>query len=159
MKKSSFLLTILVFTCLLLSGYIGRAQSSFDLVAAKKQIEAANKSFTESVAKGDAAAAASCYSSDAKFMGANSPAASGSQDIQTVIGGLIASGATQLVLTTVGVWGDAKLLAEEGTFTIAMKDGTSLDKGKYIVLWKKEDGKWKIFRDCFNSDMPMPGMK
>jgi uncharacterized protein (TIGR02246 family) len=159
MKKSSFLLTALVSGCFLLSGYAGHAQSSFDLVTAKKQIEEANKSFTESIAKGDAATVANMYSSDAKFMGANSPSASGKQEIQTVIGGLIASGATQLVLSTVGVWGDAKLLAEEGTFTIAMKDGTSLDKGKYIVLWKKEDGKWKIFRDCFNSDMPMPGMK
>jgi ketosteroid isomerase-like protein len=34
------------------------------------------------------------------------------------------------------------------------KDGKQIDKGKYIVLWKKEDGKWKLFRDCYNSDLP-----
>lgn len=35
------------------------------------------------------------------------------------------------------------------------KDGKQLDKGKYIVLWKKEEGKWKLFRDCYNSDLPL----
>ena len=25
---------------------------------------------------------------------------------------------------------------------------------KYIVLWKKEDGRWKLFRDIFNSNLP-----
>ena len=28
------------------------------------------------------------------------------------------------------------------------------DKGKYIVIWKKEDGKWKIHRDLSNTDLP-----
>ena len=31
-------------------------------------------------------------------------------------------------------------------------DGTkTVDKGNYIVVWKKDDGKWKIFRDIWNS--------
>jgi ketosteroid isomerase-like protein len=29
-----------------------------------------------------------------------------------------------------------------------------LCKGKYIVLWKKENGKWKLHRDISNSDLP-----
>ena len=32
------------------------------------------------------------------------------------------------------------------------KSGKEIDKGKYIVLWKMEDGKWKLHRDIFNSD-------
>jgi len=31
-----------------------------------------------------------------------------------------------------------------------------LDKGKYIVIWKKVDGEWKYYRDIFNSDLPIP---
>ncbi|HYV98188.1 MAG TPA: DUF4440 domain-containing protein [Gemmatimonadaceae bacterium] len=31
------------------------------------------------------------------------------------------------------------------------------DSGKYIEVWKKQsDGKWKIVRDVFNSDVPLP---
>lgn len=49
------------------------------------------------------------------------------------------------------------MLAEEGEFTFMDKNDKFLDKGKYIVLWKKEDGEWKLFRDCYNSDMPLVG--
>jgi len=45
---------------------------------------------------------------------------------------------------------------EEGEYTFMGEDGEQLDKGKYIVLWKMEDGKWKLFRDCYNSDLPIP---
>ena len=51
------------------------------------------------------------------------------------------------------------MLAEEGIFTFADKGGTALDKGKYIVLWKKEDGKWKLFGDCYNFDLPVATAK
>ena len=29
-----------------------------------------------------------------------------------------------------------------------------LDESKYIVVWKKEDGEWKLHRDIFNSNLP-----
>jgi ketosteroid isomerase-like protein len=34
------------------------------------------------------------------------------------------------------------------------KDGKEIDRGKALELWKMEDGKWKLFRDIFNSDLP-----
>ena len=59
-----------------------------------------------------------------------------------------------LNITTTDVWGTADFVAEEGTLSMLDKAGKEIDKGKYIALWKMEDGKWKIFRDCFNSDNP-----
>jgi hypothetical protein len=29
-----------------------------------------------------------------------------------------------------------------------------LDQGKYIVIWKREKGQWKLHRDIFNSSVP-----
>ena len=46
-------------------------------------------------------------------------------------------------------------ITEEGLFEIKTKDDVQIDKGKYIVLWKKEDGKWKLHRDLSNSDLPL----
>ena len=57
------------------------------------------------------------------------------------------------------VWGTADLLTEEGEVTMFTKDGQQIDKGKYLVVWKKEDGKWKLFRDMFNSNLPPPAAK
>jgi hypothetical protein len=69
----------------------------------------------------------------------------------------MSAGANKLGLLTTGLWGDENMLAEEGEFTFMSEDDKLLDKGKYIVLWKKEDGMWKLFRDCYNSDMPLIG--
>ena len=135
------------------------SQPTFDLTVARKEIEEANRNFMDFLSKGDSVGLANCYSDDAKFMGPNSPEIEGRKNIQTVVAGIINSGATKLDLKIKDLWGTEALLAEEGQLRLSTKEGKQLDKGKYIVLWKKEDGKWKLFRDCFNSDLPAPMSK
>ena len=129
-------------------------KSTFDLAAVKKVIDSTNAVYASLVKKGDSVALAGLYTSDAKVMVSNMPAGSGRKEIQSILGGMIAAlGTVDLVITTTDVWGTESLVAEEGTVNIS-KDGNNIDKGKYIVLWKMEDGNWKIFRDIFNSDLP-----
>ncbi len=135
------------------------APIAFDTVAARKAVDTVNQQVMDGVVKGDAIAVANCYSSDASFMGANGPAINGRKNIETAMIGMMKSGIGKLTVNTLHLWGTENGLAEEGTYTMAAKDGKQIDKGKYIVLWKKEDGKWKIFRDCANSDLPLPGSK
>ena len=132
---------------------------AFDPVAAKKSIEETNAAFCDFFKKGDSVALANLYASDAKLMGANMPAITGKSGIQSTFGGLINAGITGLTLTTADTWGAESLVGEEGTFTLSDKAGKEVDHGKYIVLWKMEDGKWKLFRDCWNSDNPLPAGK
>jgi len=42
-------------------------------------------------------------------------------------------------------------LAEEGEVTVFVGEN-AVAVEKYIILWKKEDGKWKLFRDIANSN-------
>jgi hypothetical protein len=35
-------------------------------------------------------------------------------------------------------------------------EGNLLDRGKYIEIWTKVDGKWLIHRDIWNSSLPQP---
>ena len=65
-------------------------------------------------------------------------------------------GSPDFKLEATEVWGDENMVEEVGVYTFNDANGTTLDKGKYICLWKMEDGKWKIYRDIFNSDMPAP---
>ena len=45
-------------------------------------------------------------------------------------------------------------------WTMYDKDGKVLDEGKSLEVYKMEDGKWKLLRDCYNSDIPaMPEKK
>ena len=47
-------------------------------------------------------------------------------------------------------------VTETGTYEMFVDKNVSVDKGKFIVLWKQVDGKWKMHRDIWNSDMPVP---
>jgi ketosteroid isomerase-like protein len=131
-------------------------KTAFDLANAKKEIEAANKEISIFMSKGDSAGMASAYSTDGSVMLNNMPSVKGKDQLTTVWGGFIRAGISNIELNTLEVWGDENFITEEGTFVIKSKEGAQMDKGKYLVLWKKEDGKWKLHRDISNSDLPVP---
>jgi len=133
---------------------------SFDLAAVKKVIDSTNAVFGSMISKGDSVGLASLYTSDAKFMVPNMPTASGRNAIQTAFAGLFAAmGTPGLTLTANEVWGTEELVTEVGSYIMTDKTGKEIEKGKYIDLWKMEDGKWKLHRDIFNSDNPLPPSK
>ena len=65
-----------------------------------------------------------------------------------------------LTLSTVGVRvapsGD--LAVEEGNweFTIPSPAGDQKDHGKYVVVWSRATGNWRVAQDIWNSDQPTP---
>jgi uncharacterized protein (TIGR02246 family) len=130
----------------------------FDLSVAKAEIEASNKVFMDLVAKGDSVGLANSYTTDAKFMNAGVPAVSGRANIQNAMSEIVKSGITKVDIRLKEVFGTEDLIAEEGELTLYVKDKAVAEE-KYIVLWKKEDGKWKLFRDIFNSNLPAPPSK
>ena len=131
---------------------------TFHLAVAKKEIEEANRNFMDLVAKGDSVGLANSYTTDAKFMSAGAPAVVGRANIQKAMSEIIKSGITKVDLRLKEVFGTEDLIAEEGDLTLYVKDQAVAEE-KYIVLWKKEDGKWKLFRDIFNSNLPVPASK
>jgi ketosteroid isomerase-like protein len=52
------------------------------------------------------------------------------------------------------VYGNEDLVVEDGTYNFPDGKGGSVDKGKFIALWKQEDGKWKLYREIWNTDLP-----
>lgn len=127
-------------------------ESTFSLTEAKKEIVEANDKFSELFAAKDSAGVANLYTEDAKFMMNGSPAIKGREEIKAVMSGFINADFTRVDLKTIDVWGTEDLLAEEGELKL-YKGDTEVDKGKYIVLWKKVDGEWHLFRDIFNTDL------
>lgn len=164
MKTNSFPQVLTAFAALLVfaAGCTTASKESgptFDKATVKGEIEAANSEFMALVSKGDSVGLANYYAVDAKLMGPNERAMTGREAIQTGMAGIINAGIAKADLKLIDVWGAGEVVAEEGELTLFDKAGTQLDKGKYIVLWKKEDGKWKLFRDLFNSDLPVPSAK
>jgi ketosteroid isomerase-like protein len=86
-------------------------------------------------------------------MSAGAPVVKGRANIQSALSGILESGVTGIKHRTEDVFGTEALLAEVGELTLFAGD-EAIAEEKYIVLWKKEDGKWKLFRDIFNSNLP-----
>lgn len=137
---------------------IETSKPAFNLAEAKKAIEENNRVFMELVSKGDSVGISNLYTSDAKLMFTGAPAAVGKESVKSVFAGIIKSGVTRVELKTIDVFGSEELLAEEGVASIYVKDAM-VGEEKYIVLWKMEEGKWKIFRDITNANAPAPAGK
>lgn len=135
---------------------VKESSTAFDLVAAQKAIDARNAIFMEAWTKGDSVAVANCYTADAKIMPPNEKASSGKNNILHVLAGVIKEAPGGIKMTTNNLFGNEDLLVEDGTWALMDKQGKILDQGKQIEVWKKEDGTWKLLRDCFNSDLPVP---
>ena len=132
--------------------------AAFDLVAAKQEIQEANNNLTTLLSKNDSVAIANdLYTADAKFLGQNQAATVGTAQLQSLFNAFVTAGYT-FELTTVEVLGNENALVEEGTYVINA-NGQKVDTGKYIAVWKKQDGKWKIYRDSPSSDLPISGSK
>ncbi len=127
--------------------------SNFSLADAKTEIEADNAIFASDVKKGDSAALAEHYHSDAQFLMPNSEPVMRS-NMAATMGGMLRMGIKDVKLTLLDLTGNDDLLLETGTYEMYGDKNSLLDKGKYLVGWKKENGKWKIYRDMINTSMP-----
>jgi len=152
-------LQIICITMMTLSFTTGCNTPAFDKIAARKNIEATDSMFVDLMNKGDATRLAECYTVDALLMMPNKPSIEGRTNIQSAMMDFIKSDATKMSIRINNVWGDEEALISEGTIFFHTKEGQVADRIKYITVYKKEDGMWKMFRDCFNSDLPLQAAK
>lgn len=119
-------------------------------------IEAANAKFSADFAKGDANAVASHYTSRAWAFPPNGEITRGREAIGKLWKGAMDGGGKQVKLTTVEVEAHGDAAHEVGTYALISDGGKPLDNGKYVVVWKREGGQWKIHRDIWNTSAPAP---
>jgi uncharacterized protein (TIGR02246 family) len=144
---------------ILIAAFASLAQGQSSSASARKAIEANLKSFVIAFNKGDAAGVAANYATNAKLLPPNGAIVEGRQNIQTFWQGGIDAGLKIWSLTTVDVTPAGNLAIETGKYVTtvpAAGDTTTSDEGKYVVVWQRQGRGWKIIRDIFNSDKPMP---
>jgi ketosteroid isomerase-like protein len=117
-------------------------------------IEATNTKFGAALAAGKPADLAALYTTDAMAFPPGSDIVRGRDAIQKMWQGVIDSGVKSAELTTTEVDSQGTVAHEVGNY--AMKDGAGkvLDRGKYVVIWKRDGAAWRIHRDIWNSSMP-----
>jgi uncharacterized protein (TIGR02246 family) len=120
-------------------------------------IVVANEDFVTTFKGGDAAGMASLYTENGQVLPPDGDFVTGKQGIQTFWQAIFDMGIKEAGLETAEVEGHGDTAVEVGKFTLKSEGGQVLDQGKYIVIWKREEGRWKLHRDIFNSSMAPPG--
>ncbi len=104
--------------------------------------------------KADAKALAALYAEDAVVMAPGSEPAEGRSAIEEHYkAGLEASKGSENIIKTLEVMDAGDWAVELGSFVANASDGTHLDHGRYVAVWKKVGGKWMLYRDMWNSSM------
>lgn len=142
-------------TCFLLLIVLISCSEKADLAAIRSEIQDANKKFSEAFAAKDADAVASLYAEDAQLMPAHSPVLRGREEAKKNILDAMNAGVTGLTFTTEEVNGTRDLAYESGKFQVMVGDNV-VDRGKYIVEWRKVGELWLISKDMFSTDLPAP---
>jgi ketosteroid isomerase-like protein len=117
-------------------------------------IKAANKALGAALATGDAKAVAAKYTKTAKLLAANVPVQKGHAAIARFWQGAIDMGVSGAQLRTVDLDVHGNTANELGAYILKDAKGNKLDQGKYVVIWKKERGNWKLHWDIFNTNNP-----
>ncbi len=117
----------------------------------RQDIDTVNKRLAQAVQEGDAAAAAALYTEDGKFLAPNADFLSGRDAIlQAAIDG----GIKGLNLSTLEFEVHGETAHEVGTYELVADGGAVADSGKFIVIWKRVDGSWRLHRDMINTSRP-----
>ena len=133
------------------SGGIVQAKpnGAFDKAAA----QAAEDIFAARVNAGDAAGIAKLYTSDAVVMPPGAPRVEGRAGIQRYWAEVV-KGVTDFKLTTIDVRTMGPNAAQE-TGAFSMKTRTTPPQtlsGKFVIIWQRSGGDWKLATDIWNAD-------
>jgi uncharacterized protein (TIGR02246 family) len=120
----------------------------------KDEIQAAQKELAAAIAAGDADAAAALYTFDARVIPHGAPTCATREEITAFFATAIQNGIVSARFTTQEVDGDGNQASEIGRYELYAPhpngDRIRVADGRYLVLWRKVDGNWRIHRDMFS---------
>ena len=117
-------------------------------------IAAINQKLVTALARGDARAMAALYTANGQLLPTHSDFVTGSQAIQGFWQAVIDMGIKEATLETLELESHGETAHEVGKYTLRGSAGQMLDQGKYVVIWKRDSGQWKLHRDIWNSSLP-----
>lgn len=130
-----------------------------DVAADEAAIRSLNQTWIKAYNAGDAKTIVALYAENAIVLPPGATAVSGIAAIRDYFAKDVAevkkAGLTFSVVgkTDVGISGE--LAWESGAYVAKDKSGATADKGKFLSVSRKKDGKWFMFRDTWNSDGPV----
>jgi ketosteroid isomerase-like protein len=126
--------------------------AAFDLSAMRKVIEAQNDHFTKAHVTGDIAAIDAMFTRDATSFPPGADAAIGLAAIHALTADYLKAGVSEFREDTTDFYGNQDLLIDAGTYVMTYGADQVTERGKYLNVWKQEDGTWKIHANIWNTN-------
>jgi len=144
MKKLKWMLFFILFTLSTIFGQ-NSASAKIDLQKARGIIDSLDRQFSRYFFNGDSLALYAMYTKDGSLGSLKG------KDLLSGIGRMIRSSIQNntrtVIYTTTSLTVDAELIIEVGMYESIDDAGNVKGKGKYLVVWKQENGDWKLYRD------------
>ncbi len=130
------------------------------LIQPQEAIAQGNQQFMSAFNQGRASGVAGCYTEEAQILPANVGPIVGRENIQGFWQAVMDMGIKTARLETLelDIIGGETVI-EVGKYTLLGVQEQVLDAGKYLVVWKIEQGQWKLHRDIWTTSLPAPREK
>ena len=126
----------------------------FDLAAARQEITALNARFTQAHVDRDSLTIDSMLTADARSLPPGADAAVGLPAIHALTMDYLMAGVTEFREETVDFYGNAEMLVDQGTYVLTYGTPAVTEHGKYLNVWVRQGGAWKIRTNIWNSSAP-----
>lgn len=123
----------------------------------KSALEARGTQFSDAFSKRDIAGIGALYAADAEALPPGLAPVRGRLAIQDMWKGLLSMPVGRMQFTTLEVDGNGATAWESGRYTLMATNGSTMDQGKYIMVWKHGPDGWQLYRDMWSSDTPQQG--
>lgn len=123
---------------------------------ARAAIDAINAETGRLVAAGDGAAVGRQYAADGEVLPAHRDAIRGPAAIGRSFQDAIDAGLRGLALTAEAVESHGDTAIERGSYVATGPEGRPLDRGKYLVVWRRGPEGWLRHRDISTTSLPAP---
>ncbi len=162
MKTNSILFAAISFSSMLILGcgnstFLPSAESTipaFDIAAMKISIGDKTQKFTHAHITRDTSYLNSVFAQDAKSYPPNSNAVVGLSAISAINSDWVNYGIKEFREESINFYGNSEFLIDEGIYYLRYGDVETIDEGKYINIWKKENGEWKMVSNMWNTSLP-----
>jgi len=119
---------------------------------ADTSIRETNKRFMSAFADGKAGDVAALYTDDGQLLPPSGAIVAGKPGIAAYWEGAMKQGIARIELGTLELDHQGATAIEVGRARLFGKEGDTAAAVKYLVVWKKQNGNWKLHRDIWNSD-------
>lgn len=132
----------------------GEEISKLNIDSLQQIIRSKTDQFTKAHITRDTAFLNHIFTADAHAYPPGADVVTGRKAIAAVNEEWVNYGISEFTETTIRFYGDEIYLIDEGVYTLRYGKDNILDQGKYINIWKQENGEWKICSNIWNAGAP-----